>query len=94
MLSKCAGLLLPRLLRFHRATEFNKLEARLRKRSTETKGSIEKRLGRAKCELKQAETPGLYDMLLVNENVAASYGNFEELTMNESKSMNEYCMRL
>ncbi|PTB62066.1 guanylate kinase [Trichoderma citrinoviride] len=55
----------------------DELEARLRQRSTKTEVSIEKKLGQARCELEQAETSGLYDMVLVNEDLDASYKKLE-----------------
>ncbi|KAL6820031.1 guanylate kinase [Trichoderma camerunense] len=62
---------------FIKPPNFEELETRLRNRSTETEESIEKRLQQAKQELEQAETPGLYDMVLVNENIAVSYATLE-----------------
>ncbi|KKP04317.1 guanylate kinase [Trichoderma harzianum] len=58
---------------FIKPPSFEELETRLRNRSTETEESIEKRLQQAKQELEQADTPGLYDMVLVNEDIAVSY---------------------
>ncbi|KAJ4865603.1 guanylate kinase domain-containing protein [Trichoderma breve] len=58
---------------FIKPPSFEELETRLRNRSTETEESIEQRLQQAKQELEQADTPGLYDMVLVNEDIAVSY---------------------
>ncbi|PNP47795.1 hypothetical protein THARTR1_10480 [Trichoderma harzianum] len=62
---------------FVRPPSFEALETRLRKRSTESEESMERRLKQAKCELEQADTPGLYDMVLVNEDTAVSYDKLE-----------------
>ncbi|KAL7958020.1 guanylate kinase [Trichoderma compactum] len=62
---------------FIKAPSFEELETRLRNHSTETEASMEKRLKQAKCELEQADTPGLYDMVLVNEDIAVSYQKLE-----------------
>ncbi|KAL6796310.1 guanylate kinase [Trichoderma sp. SZMC 28013] len=62
---------------FIKPPSFEELETRLRKRSTETEASMEKRLKQAKCELEQADTPGLYDMVLVNEDLAVSYDRLQ-----------------
>ncbi|KAL7916770.1 guanylate kinase [Trichoderma velutinum] len=62
---------------FIKPPNFDELETRLLKRSSETAASMEKRLRQAKCELESAEIPGLYDMVLVNENLAVSYNKLE-----------------
>ncbi|KAL7939069.1 guanylate kinase [Trichoderma chlorosporum] len=70
---------------FIKPPSFDDLETRLRKRSTETEASIKKRLGQAKHELEQAETLGLYDMILVNENLAVSYDKLETFVWGSSR---------
>ncbi|KAL7946042.1 P-loop containing nucleoside triphosphate hydrolase protein [Trichoderma barbatum] len=62
---------------FIKPPSFDELATRLRKRSTKTEASMEKRLWQAKFELEQAETPGLYDMVPVNEILAMSYEKLE-----------------
>lgn len=49
------------------------LEDRLRGRGTETEESIQKRLARAKTELAYGETPGNFDIVLVNDNATETY---------------------
>ncbi|PTB59999.1 hypothetical protein M431DRAFT_116 [Trichoderma harzianum CBS 226.95] len=72
---------------FIKPPNFEELETRLRNRSTETEESIEKRLQQAKDELEQADTPGLYDMVLVNENIAVSYDKLENFLWRLSADM-------
>ena len=42
-------------------------------RGTETEEQIQKRLRNAKGELEQGRTPGLFDHMLVNDNLDACY---------------------
>ncbi|XP_013792667.2 guanylate kinase-like, partial [Limulus polyphemus] len=49
------------------------LEERLRGRRTETEESIQRRLAKAKEEIKYGETPGNFDLILVNDNVKNTY---------------------
>ncbi|KAF3057529.1 Guanylate kinase [Trichoderma lentiforme] len=72
---------------FIKPPSFEELETRLRNRSTETEESIEQRLQQAKQELEQADTPGLYDMVLVNEDIAVSYGKLENFIWRLSADM-------
>ncbi|UKZ47049.1 hypothetical protein TrVGV298_001261 [Trichoderma virens] len=69
---------------FIKPPSFDELETRLRKRSTETDASIEKRLGRAKRELEQVDASGLYDMVLVNEDLAVSYDKLKAFVWGSS----------
>lgn len=54
------------------------LESRLRGRGTETEESIQKRLAQARNELEYAETPGVHDFILVNDNLEEAYTKLEE----------------
>ncbi|UKZ73623.1 hypothetical protein TrVFT333_001271 [Trichoderma virens FT-333] len=69
---------------FIKPPSFDELETRLRKRSTETDASMEKRLGRAKRELEQVDASGLYDMVLVNEDLAVSYDKLKAFVWGSS----------
>jgi guanylate kinase len=62
---------------FIKPPSFEELAARLQRRSTETEMSIKKRMQQAKAELQQAETLGLYDKIIVNENLATAYKELE-----------------
>lgn len=58
---------------------FEELEKRLRARGTETEEQIQKRLRNARAELDQSNSPGLFDHLLVNDNLEACYENLKKL---------------
>jgi len=58
---------------------FEELEKRLRARGTETEEQIQKRLKNAKAELDQSNEPGLFDHLLVNDNLETCYENLKKL---------------
>lgn len=49
------------------------LEQRLKGRNTETEESLRKRLNTAKAELEYAEQPGVYDCVIVNDNLDTAY---------------------
>ncbi|KAI0201265.1 guanylate kinase [Astrocystis sublimbata] len=52
------------------------LEARLRGRGTESEESVQTRLSRAQAELEFAETPGVHDVIITNDEIE---GAFERL---------------
>ncbi|KAL7941655.1 guanylate kinase [Trichoderma barbatum] len=54
------------------------LEERLRGRGTETEQSIQERLAQAQKELDFSETPGVHDIIIVNDDLEKSYKKFEE----------------
>ncbi|KAF4126353.1 guanylate kinase [Geosmithia morbida] len=54
------------------------LEARLRGRGTETEGAVLKRLAQAKNELEYAKTPGVHDIIIVNDDLEEAYKKLEE----------------
>ncbi|KAL3623776.1 Guanylate kinase 2 [Castilleja foliolosa] len=58
---------------------FDQLEKRLRARGTETEEQIQKRLRNAKAEIEQGNSPGLFDHILVNDNLETCYENLKEL---------------
>ncbi|XP_073287573.1 guanylate kinase 2-like isoform X1 [Primulina huaijiensis] len=58
---------------------FEELEKRLRARETETEEQIQKRLRNAKLELEQRNSPGLFDYMLVNDNLDMCYKNLKKL---------------
>ncbi|CAA3006659.1 guanylate kinase 2-like [Olea europaea subsp. europaea] len=64
---------------FIRPPSFEELEKRLRARGTETEEQIQKRLGNARTELDQANSPGLFDHILVNDDLETCYENLKKL---------------
>lgn len=57
---------------------FEALEKRLRGRGTEDEASITKRLNRARDELEYADTPGVHDIIIVNDDLDSAYKELED----------------
>ncbi|KAI1269532.1 guanylate kinase [Xylariaceae sp. FL1019] len=62
---------------FVKPPSFEDLEKRLRGRGTETEDSMNKRLNQAKVELEYADTPGVHDIIIVNDDLDAAYKELE-----------------
>ena len=60
---------------------FETLEIRLRGRGTESDERIQARLTQAKPELKYAETSGIHDKIIVNDNLQQAYKDLEEFAL-------------
>ncbi|KAF7147501.1 hypothetical protein RHSIM_Rhsim03G0018000 [Rhododendron simsii] len=58
---------------------FDELEKRLRERGTETEEQIQKRLRNAKAELEQGQSGGIFDHILVNDDLEACYESLKKL---------------
>lgn len=58
---------------------YEDLEKRLRFRGTETEEQLQKRLRNAKGELEQGKSPGLFDHVLVNDDLEACYQTLKNL---------------
>ena len=54
------------------------LEKRLRGRGTEKEESVQKRLLQAKNEIEYSRTEGVHDLIIVNDDLGAAYGELEE----------------
>lgn len=54
------------------------LESRLRGRGTETEESIQKRLTQAKEELEYSNTPGVHDIIILNDDLDTAYKELDE----------------
>ncbi|KAJ8499390.1 hypothetical protein OPV22_009942 [Ensete ventricosum] len=57
---------------------FEELEKRLRARGTETEEQVQKRLRNARAELDEAKSPGLFDHILVNDDLESCYENLKK----------------
>ncbi|KAJ3575954.1 hypothetical protein NPX13_g3862 [Xylaria arbuscula] len=57
---------------------FEALEKRLRGRGTEDESSIVKRLDQASKELEYADTPGVHDLIIVNDDLDVAYKQLED----------------
>ena len=63
---------------FVKPPSFEALEARLRSRGTESEERIAERLARARSEVAFADTPGVYDRVIVNDDLRRAYEELEE----------------
>ncbi|KAI0485510.1 guanylate kinase [Xylaria cf. heliscus] len=63
---------------FIKPPTFEALEQRLRGRGTEDETSVVKRLNQAKKELEYADTPGVHDLIIVNDDLDAAYKELED----------------
>ena len=54
------------------------LEERLRGRGTETEESVQNRLKSAQAEIEFAKTPGVFDLVIVNDNLDVAYGQLRD----------------
>jgi guanylate kinase len=54
------------------------LEKRLRGRGTEKEESIQKRLAQARNELEYSKTPGVHDLIIVNDDLEKAYTELED----------------
>ncbi|KAM6920695.1 guanylate kinase [Lycodopsis pacificus] len=59
------------------------LEKRLRDRKTETEESLQKRLKAAEVDMKLGEEPGVFDVLIVNDNLEDAYGQLKRALLEE-----------
>ncbi|KAG8411399.1 hypothetical protein J3458_015459 [Metarhizium acridum] len=57
---------------------FEELELRRRRRGTENEEDIKKRLVRARAEVEYADTPGVHDIIIVNDDVEKAYQELDE----------------
>jgi guanylate kinase len=64
---------------------FEVLEARLRGRGTEKEESIQKRLAQAKLELDYSKTPGVHDVIIVNDDLEVAYQELEDFIFGKGK---------
>jgi guanylate kinase len=60
------------------------LEKRLRGRGTEKEESVQKRLEQAKNELAYAETPGVHDLIIENDDLETAYKELEDYIFKEN----------
>jgi len=63
---------------FIRPPSLETLETRLRSRGTEKEEEAQKRLAQARVELEYAETPGVYDKIIINDDLEKAYTELED----------------
>lgn len=66
---------------FVKTSDYETLKSRLVGRGTETEGSVSRRLEIAKGELECAEEPGLFDHILINDDIETAYKELKSLLM-------------
>ncbi|XP_028016279.1 guanylate kinase isoform X3 [Eptesicus fuscus] len=60
-------------------------EQRLRQRNTETEESLAKRLVAAQADMESSKEPGLFDLIIVNDNLDKAYWSLKEALSEEIK---------
>lgn len=63
---------------FIKPPSFEVLEKRLRGRGTEDEDAVTKRLEQARIELEYADTPGVHDIIIVNDDLEKAYKELED----------------
>ncbi|XP_019363589.1 PREDICTED: guanylate kinase isoform X1 [Gavialis gangeticus] len=61
------------------------LEKRLRERQTETEESLQKRLKAARVDLELSKEPGLFNLVIINDNLEVAYLKLKEILAEEIK---------
>ncbi|KAJ8272978.1 hypothetical protein GJAV_G00095750 [Gymnothorax javanicus] len=54
------------------------LEQRLRHRQTETEENLQKRFERARKDMELSKEPGIFDLVIVNDNLEEAYGKLKD----------------
>ncbi|XP_066847462.1 guanylate kinase isoform X3 [Anser cygnoides] len=65
------------------------LEKRLRDRQTETEESLLKRLSAARVDLELSKEPGLFDLVIVNDDLEKAYSELKEVLLKEIQKTQE-----
>ncbi|XP_076235480.1 guanylate kinase isoform X1 [Calliopsis andreniformis] len=66
---------------FVKPPSMDELEARLRKRNTETEDSLKQRLSIAKTEIEYGEKPGNFDLVIENDNFSKAYEKLRDFIL-------------
>ncbi|XP_069770996.1 guanylate kinase isoform X2 [Narcine bancroftii] len=64
---------------------FEILEERLKQRKTESKESLERRLTAAKLAIEFSKEPGMFDMVIINDNLEDAYSQMRSVLLEEIK---------
>ncbi|XP_044117618.1 guanylate kinase isoform X3 [Neovison vison] len=62
-------------------------EQRLRQRNTETEESLAKRLAAARVDMESSKEQGLFDLVIINDNLDTAYQTLEEALSEEMKNV-------
>jgi len=63
---------------FVKPPSIQELEKRLKARGTETEDSLQRRIDAAKIDMEYGDTPGNFDLVIVNDNLNVAYESLEE----------------
>ncbi|KAM4739607.1 guanylate kinase 1b isoform 2-T2 [Anableps anableps] len=65
------------------------LEKRLRDRQTETEESLQKRLEAARIDMELSKEPGMFDVVIINDDLEKAYEELKEILNEEIKKVQE-----
>ncbi|XP_016139101.1 guanylate kinase isoform X3 [Sinocyclocheilus grahami] len=65
------------------------LEKRLRDRKTESEESLQKRLHAAKVDMEISKEPGLFDVLIINDDLDLAYGKLKDALLEEIQKVRD-----
>lgn len=82
----------PRLV-FVKPPSLSDLSTRLLNRGTETEDSLSKRLAVAQAEMEYGETPGNFDLVIVNDDVETAYCTLRKFLYPDIKALQEYLIK-
>ncbi|KAJ1499007.1 hypothetical protein HMI55_001340 [Coelomomyces lativittatus] len=70
---------------FIRPPNLETLESRLKSRATDTSDAIQNRLKAAQIEIKFSETPGVYDRVILNQDIEKAYNELKSFLVDTYK---------
>ncbi|XP_028300649.1 guanylate kinase 1b isoform X3 [Gouania willdenowi] len=65
------------------------LEKRLRERLTETEESLQKRLEAARIDMELSKEPGVFDVVIINDDLERAYEELKDILNDEIKKVQE-----
>lgn len=65
----------------------DELEKRLRDRKTETEESLQKRLQAAHIDMELSKEPGIFDVVIVNDDLSSAYEKLKDAVLEEIKAV-------
>ncbi|KAM8745988.1 guanylate kinase 1b [Acanthopagrus latus] len=65
------------------------LEKRLRDRQTETEDSLQKRLEAARIDMEQSKEPGVFDVVIINDDLERAYEELKDILNEEIQKVQE-----
>ncbi|XP_062259645.1 guanylate kinase isoform X2 [Platichthys flesus] len=68
------------------------LEKRLRDRKTESEESLQKRLDAAEKDMELGKEPGLFDVIIINDNLEDAYGRLKQALLEEINKVKKISM--